>query len=194
MEVTRFINKKQREVLAKARETYGDTAQILVSTEELCELAAVCSKYPRYETKEKAQDELHDKAVDEVADVLIVLDHVISIFGLTPVDIGDRVAKKIGRLDRWLHTSNSMEQTTRDREVSEQLTIDEVMCARCAYSTNPRNIGPCRDCGPEHKRYKQGLPCGKCRNRGNFNNLKPGGCCTKCVESNGSMFEPSEEE
>lgn len=125
MDVTRFINKKQRAVLAKARDTYGDTAQILVSTEELCELAAVCSKYPRYETKEKAQDELHDKAVDEVADTLIVLDHIINIFGLTPVDIGERVAGKIARLDRWLHTSNSMEQTTMDREVPGQLSITE---------------------------------------------------------------------
>ena len=123
MEVTRFINKKQREVLSKARKTYGDTAQILVSTEELCELAAVCSKYPRYETKEKAQDELHNKAVDEVADVLIVLDHIINIFGLTPVDIGVRVAKKIARLDRWLHSSNSMEQTTVDREVDGQVSL-----------------------------------------------------------------------
>ena len=127
MDITRFINKKQREVLAKARETYGDTAQILVSNEELCELAAVCSKYPRYNTKEKAQDELHDKAVDEVADVLIVLDHVINIFGLTPVDIGDRIAGKVARLERWINTSNSMEQTTVDREVPGQLHITE-MC------------------------------------------------------------------
>lgn len=119
MDITRFITKKQREVLAKARETYGDTAQILVSTEELCELAAVCSKYPRYNTRERAQDELHDKAVDEVADVLIVLDHIINIFGLTPVDIGSRIEGKISRLNRWLNTSNNMEQTTLDREVSQ---------------------------------------------------------------------------
>lgn len=193
MDVTRFINKKQREVLAKARETYGDTAQILVSTEELCELAAVCSKYPRYKTKEKAQDELHDKAVDEVADVLIVLDHVINIFGLTPVNIGDRVAGKIARLERWLHTSNSMEQTTVDREVPGQLSIKD-RCQGCVYSSNPRRVGPCYGCGPEYNNYKKALPCGSCRHRGNFKNLKPGECCGKCVETDGSMFEPTEEE
>lgn len=193
MDVTRFINKKQREVLAKARETYGDTAQILVSTEELCELAAVCSKYPRYKTQEKAQDELHDKAVDEVADVLIVLDHVINIFGLTPVDIGDRIAGKIARLERWLNTSNSMEQTTVDREVPGQLPIKE-MCQGCTYVTNPRTVGPCYGCRPEHSNYKKALPCGSCRHWGNFKNLKPGGRCGKCVETNGSMFEPAEEE
>ena len=193
MDVTRFINKKQREVLAKARETYGDTAQILVSTEELCELAAVCSKYPRYKTKEKAQDELQDKAVDEVADVLIVLDHVINIFGLTPVDIGDRVAGKIARLERWLNTSNSMEQTTVDREVPGQLRIKE-MCQGCAYVTNPRTIGPCYGCGPKHSNYKKALPCGSCVHRGDFKNLKPGERCGKCVETDGSLFEPIEEE
>lgn len=193
MDVTRFINKKQREVLAKARETYGDTAQILVSTEELCELAAVCSKYLRYKTKEKAQDELHDKAVDEVADVLIVLDHVINIFGLTPVDIGDRIAGKIARLERWLNTSNSMEQTTVDREVPGQLHITE-MCQGCVYATNPRTVGPCYGCGPEHSNYKKALPCGKCTHRGDFTNLKSNGYCIKCVETDGSLFEPTEEE
>lgn len=193
MDVTRFINKKQREVLAKARETYGDTAQILVSTEELCELAAVCSKYPRYKTKEKAQDELCDKAVDEVADVLIVLDHVINIFGLTPVDIGDRVAGKIARLERWLNTSNSMEQTTVDREVPGQLRIQD-MCQGCAYVTSPRTVGPCCGCGPEHSNYKKALPCDSCVHRGDFKNLKPGECCVICVKTDGNLFEPIEEE
>ena len=193
MDVTRFISKKQQEVLAKARETYGDTAQILISTEELCELAAVCSKYPRYKTKKKAQDELYDKAVDEVADVLIVLDHVINIFGLTPVDIGDRAAGKIARLERWLNTSNSMEQTTVDREVPGQLCIKE-MCQGCVYVTNPRTIGPCYGCGPEHSNYKKALPCGSCTHRGDFKNLKLGERCGKCVETDGSLFEPIEEE
>ena len=59
MDVTRFINKKQREVLAKARETYGDTAQILVSTEELCELAAVCSKYQSAACRERFQQQMY---------------------------------------------------------------------------------------------------------------------------------------
>lgn len=193
MDVTRFINKKQREVLAKARETYGDTAQILVSTEELCELAAVCSKYPRYQTKEKAQDELYEKAVDEVADVLIVLDHVINIFGLTPVDIGDRVAGKIARLERWMNTSNSMEQTTVDREVPGQLHVQE-MCHGCAYVTNPRTIGPCYGCGAEHSHYKKALPCGNCIHRGDFKNFKLGEHCGKCIETDGSLFESAEEE
>lgn len=169
MHITRFIDRDQREVLRRARETYGDTAQILVSTEELCELAAVCSKYPRYKTKEKAQEELRSKAVDEVADTLIVLDHIINIFGLTPVEIGDRITGKISRLDRWLHTSSSMEQTTIDRDV-------------------PGEESPKQDAGDIF------LPCAKCKNRGDYNNLKPGGVCLKCVEESGSGFDPIEGE
>ena len=58
------LNQDQLNVLARARMTYGDTAQILVSNEELCELAAVCAKFPRYESPNKAREELYDKAVD----------------------------------------------------------------------------------------------------------------------------------
>lgn len=160
MEITRFINSKQREVLAKARKTYGETAQILVANEELCELAAVCAKYPRYSDKQRALESLRTKAIDEVADVLIILDHVANIFDLTPVEIGCRIAGKVDRLDGWLKSSTSMEQTTIDREVPGQRTI-----------------------GRLH------LPCAKnCIHRGDFNNLKPGGICLKCADTQGSCY------
>lgn len=195
MDITRFINKKQREVLAKARETYGDTAQILVANEELCELAAVCAKFPRYEDKERAQEKLHKKAIDEVADVLIVLDHVINIFGLTPVEIGDRVEGKISRLNRWLSSSNSMEHTTVDREVEEahQMSLFEASCDNCVSRVVPKCIEPCSSCGPEHKNFKKVLPCKSCVNRNKFENLKPGGVCYTCVQKDGALFEPAEE-
>ena len=174
MEITRFITANQRKVLAKARETYGDKNQLLVSIEELSELMKVCAKYPRYDTKEKAQDALHEDAIDEVSDVLIIMDHVINIFGLTPVEIGDRIEGKIARLNRWLHTSDSMEQTTIDREVPGQevpgqMRIDQM-------NDKPR------------------LPCADCKHKGKFDNLKPGGRCIKCANENGSMFEPNTEE
>lgn len=198
MDITRFINKKQREVLAKARKTYGDTNQILVSVEELNELAAVCSKYPRYKTKERAQEQLREKAVDEVADVLIVLDHIINIFGLTPVEIGERIEGKVLRLDRWIHTSNSMEQTTVDRDVpdgSEQLSLFDKPCDTCIYQGTPRAVTiMCNTCGSSFKNYKKALPCGRCVHRGNFNNLKPGHVCSRCVDSEGALFEPVKED
>ena len=117
MEFSRFVKPEHREILKKARDTYGDTAQILVSVEELNELSCVCAKFPRYEDADRARKELHNKAVDEVADVLIVLDHIINIFDLTPVDIGERVEAKVARMERWLSASKSQSQTMVDRKV-----------------------------------------------------------------------------
>lgn len=118
MEFSRFVNPSHREVLKKARDTYGDTTQILISVEELNELSCVCAKFPRYEDPDRARRELHNKAVDEVADVLIVLDHIINIFDLTPMDIGERVEAKIARMKRWLNASKSQSQTMVDRKVT----------------------------------------------------------------------------
>lgn len=118
MEFSRFVNPIHREVLKKARDIYGDTAQILVSVEELNELSCVCAKFPRYEDPDRARRELHNKAVDEVADVLIVLDHIINIFDLTPMDIGERVEAKVARMKRWLNASKSQSQTMVDRKVT----------------------------------------------------------------------------
>ncbi len=118
MEFSRFVNPSHREVLKKARDTYGDTTQILISVEELNELSCVCAKFPRYEDPDRARRELRNKAVDEVADVLIVLDHIINIFDLTPGDIGERVEAKVARMKRWLNASKSQSQTMVDRKVT----------------------------------------------------------------------------
>lgn len=196
MNITRFINQNQRQILSKARETYGDTAQILVANEELCELAAVCAKFPRYSTKEKAQSSLHEKAVDEVADVLIVLDHIINIFGLTPVEIGKRIAGKVARLDRWLNASSSMEQTTVDRRIEnpEQTSLFDLPCKDCSYDYLPRYMAPCFGCGPGYQNFSRKLPCERCKNKGNFKNLVPDGTCMECLRRDGALFESVEEE
>ena len=144
--ISPYWDTQYKKTLQAARDTYGNSAQILVSNEELCELAAVCAKFPRYDSAEKARAELHDKAIDEVADVMIVLDHVVNIFGLRNTEILSRIDSKIERLSRWLKASDSMEQTTVDREV------------------------------------KSKPPCGNCVNYGDFNNAKPGGICTHCVQ------------
>ena len=107
------------ETLQKARDTYGNRNQIMVAIEELNELACVLCKYPRYEEHDKAVGELKDRIVDEVADVLIVINHITNIFELDwQEDIEPRIDKKIERLRRWLEKSESMEQTTVDREVN----------------------------------------------------------------------------
>lgn len=114
-----YWDNKYKKVLQEIRDTYGNTTQILVSNEELCELAAVCAKFPRYEDPAKAKEMLHSRAVDEVADVMIVLDHIINIFELDRAEVLSRIDGKIDRVSRWLSTSNSQEQTTIDRTIKE---------------------------------------------------------------------------
>lgn len=107
----------REEVLQRARDTYGSSNQILVAVEELSELASVLAKFPRYDCPDTARADLHDRVVDEVADVLIVLEHVKSIFKLSSEEVHNRMGVKISRLERWLDKSDSMNQTTLDREV-----------------------------------------------------------------------------
>lgn len=119
--------------LQLARETYGNKNQILVCIEELNELACVLAKYPRYDSEEEARLKLTDAAIDEVADVIIILDHVQNILQLSTESIQDRIKKKVGRLERWLNSSNSMQRTVEDRSVDEPLPL----CVVCANSDNP---------------------------------------------------------
>lgn len=111
------INDDNKVILQKARDTYGTKNQILVSIEELNELAAVCAKYPRYSDENQANSELHFKVLDEVADVYIVLNHIEAILQLSDEEIQNRIAAKIERLERWLNTSQSFQHTMEDRIV-----------------------------------------------------------------------------
>lgn len=103
--------------LEKARQTYGNKKQILVCMEELNELAAVLAKFPRYDSEEEAVTELYQKTLDEVADVMIILEHVKAIYDMPTADIEDRICKKLERLNRWLSHSDSSEETVHDRYV-----------------------------------------------------------------------------
>ena len=104
-------------ILRKARETYGDKNQIIVSIEECNELSAILAKFARYHNSSKAVLELKSRVLDEVSDVLIVLEHVKAIFNITEEEIISRRNQKLERLERWLDTSTDMEQTTIDREI-----------------------------------------------------------------------------
>lgn len=104
-------------VLQKARDTYGDKNQIIVSIEECNELSAILAKFTRYHDSDTAISELKDKVLDEVTDVYVVLEHVKAIFGITQSELALRLDKKIDRLDRWLKTNSDMEQTTKDRRI-----------------------------------------------------------------------------
>lgn len=139
---------EMQEVLKKARQTYGNKNQLLVSIEELNELACVLAKYPRYEDDKKATEELYNKALDEIADVYTVLEHIKAIFGISEEALWQRRGAKVSRLNRWLSHSNSMTETVKDREVgansSKTLNISigkpkNSFCKNCSIKWNQEN-------------------------------------------------------
>lgn len=130
---------RETAVLKRARETYGNKNQILVCIEELNELACVLAKYPRYENEHEAVKNLHDSVLDEVADVLIILDHIQAILNLSDEEVIERIGKKIDRLDRWLNDSSSMQRTLEDRAVG------SVDCKTCENWKNP-DYTMCKTC------------------------------------------------
>ena len=130
---------EQIKVLETARNVYGNKNQILVCIEELNELACVLAKFPRYEDEDEAREKLTEKVIDEVADVMIILDHVQKIFGIPDEAISDRIMKKIERLERWLKNSTSMQRTLEDR------VVGVVDCSTCQNWQNPE-YSMCKTC------------------------------------------------
>ena len=146
------LSEKAKSVLAKARATYGSKNQISVAIEELNELACVLCKFIRYDHEEDAIDALYEKVVDEMADVLVVTDHIKAIFGLADRTIEARAEAKVARVHNWLEKSDSMEQTTVDREVpdpTEKAFCDSVAqpnCKNCASCANKDDRATCEQC------------------------------------------------
>lgn len=181
------ISTEDRKVLARVRKTYGTTAQLLVAIEELDELSKVCCKFPRYENPETAREKLHDKAVDEVSDVIVVLDHIFDIFDLDWEEVVNHIPTKVERITRWLSKSNSMEQTTIDRD----LHPVKSGCSGCVFESTKGKSGHCKTC-KDQSGYKSPLPCKTCCNMGDANNLSMGGPCYTCVQTGGSMYNKRE--
>lgn len=123
---------EMQEILRKARKTYGNKNQILVCIEELNELACVLAKYPRYTDEEQAKKELYSKALDEVADVYTVLEHIKAIFDISEEALWQRRGVKVGRVQRWLSHSTSMNETITDRDV-EPAGENAPMCSGCIH-------------------------------------------------------------
>lgn len=107
-------------LLLKAQENYGYANQVTVATEELCELAQVLCKYPRYPDHDTASEKLRPKIVEEVADVVICLQHLYLIFNITDEELNVAMDGKLDRLQRWLATNDDFYQTTLDREVKQR--------------------------------------------------------------------------
>jgi NTP pyrophosphatase (non-canonical NTP hydrolase) len=104
--------------LADAREKYGSRNQVMVAAEECVELCKVLLKYPRFKTHGKAMEKLREDAIDEMADVILILDHVRSIFDVSDKDLHTHMKGKLQRLREWIEDEdNTLEYSTEHREV-----------------------------------------------------------------------------
>lgn len=127
-------------LLETAQETYGYANQVVVAIEELCELGAVLSKYPRYDFHDDAMAALRDKVVEETADVIIMMRHIQMIFNIQPDELDSMMDKKLNRLKRWLENDNkSFQHTTEDRAVTDS-------CIGCYYWEHVDENAPCANC------------------------------------------------
>ena len=113
-----LFTEKDLQVLQRARETYGAHKQIGVAAEECTELAKELIKAFRYDSFDDVVKNTKENVIDEVADVFIVLDHVIKLFNITSENLQPHITKKLQRLEYWLDNSSSIEFTTRCRTIS----------------------------------------------------------------------------
>lgn len=117
MNYSKFISEEHQKILHRARATYGHKKQLSVAAEELDELAILCNKYQRYDKHKDAVKDLHEKVLGEVADVLIVLDHLIAAFGVKEYELKSMVSGKVARLEGWLNESSSLQVSTVMRDI-----------------------------------------------------------------------------
>ena len=115
-----LFTRRGLQTLQRARETYGPHKQIGVAAEECTELAKELIKAFRYDSFDDVVKNTKENVVDEVADVLIVLDHVLKLYNITSQDLQPHVTKKLQRLEYWLDNSDSIEFTTKCREIVEE--------------------------------------------------------------------------
>ena len=118
--MTIHFTDEDAETLRLARETYGPHKQVGVAAEECTELAKELIRAFRYDDFEAAIANTKDNVVEEVADVLIVLQHIFKLYRITNEDLSPQIKRKIQRLSYWLSHSNSSEFTTQCRDVPDE--------------------------------------------------------------------------
>lgn len=137
-----ILFKRTKETLSAARSAYGNINQILVSVEELNELACVLTKYPRYETHEAALKDLREHVLEECGDVFNALDHIQAIFEISDEEIIEAASKKSDRLMFWLERQG-IEITTKIRDVPNK------PCPLCMFNGADPFAAPCYTCHTE---------------------------------------------
>ena len=84
------------EVIRKAIYTYGEDAQLWMVIEEMNELSKEICKYKRGKGKEA-------NMTDEIADVLIMIEQLVIICGISIESINEQIDFKIRRLEERLN-------------------------------------------------------------------------------------------
>lgn len=158
MAYTWTVSSECEKTLANARRIYGNKKQLAVVIEELGELTAELAKYFRYDDEQEAAKELHEKVLEETADAINVLCHVIAIFRLGEDEIATRIDKKDQRLKRWMLKSSSLQLSMYDRELGGEAPCDQCKCGQCEHYgdfTQLMQDGACLTCGKEFVNFKQ---------------------------------------
>lgn len=148
----REFPEKMARPLKRAVETYGYQRQVCVAAEELCELSAALMKYARYDKHELAIAGMREKITDEVADVYVILHQLYTIFDLRDEEVFPRAEAKVARLAGWLGKSDSLQQSTTDREVPD-LSRYAPRCENCDWHGDQEICDTCKE--KDKYRYRQ---------------------------------------
>lgn len=106
---------EELKILQEAIDHYGEENQLDMAIEEMSELTKAICKYKRA-VKERERDICHSTAkdvifakgdiVEEIADVLIMIEQLIMIFGC-PASISAKMSEKIRRLKGRIDNGDS---------------------------------------------------------------------------------------
>lgn len=137
-----ILSKNQKEVLAKARETYGHRNQLAVAAEECNELAIAVLKFMRYGNEFEGINCTRKNVLEERADVEIVLNHIDEIYKITKGELQHIIRGKIGRVQRWLDKSSELDISMTDREIKSPIS-----CEECFYYDHfEESVEACKKC------------------------------------------------
>lgn len=98
----------------KMIDKFGEQQQINICIEEMSELIAVLSKYSRYKDG-NIPEEIKNKVIEELADVMITFPYLYRIFNFNLDDIVTHQILKFNRMKRWINCDDGIENTTKDR-------------------------------------------------------------------------------
>lgn len=136
-----ILTKEQKQVLARARATYGYRNQLAVAAEECNELAIAVLKFMRYEDVVEGFNNTRQKVLEERADVEVILNHIDEIYGITKKELEKEVSGKIDRVNRWLSKSNDLSVSMVDR------AVNPISCEKCFYYDHfDEAVEECKKC------------------------------------------------